>query len=66
MNQRDLAKNLRNSMFAERETLTEAYNYVLDLAQNSEDGPAILTAVHVMLNTVANTIVKIEDAQPVA
>lgn len=65
MNQRDLAKGLRNGMFADRDTLKEAYDYVLHLVENSQDGPAILTAVHVMLNTVANTIDKIEDAQPV-
>lgn len=59
MNIQELAKGIRNGMFADRETLGEAYEYVLELAKNSRDGAAILTAVHVMLNTLANQMEKI-------
>jgi hypothetical protein len=43
-------------MFGERETLKEAYDYVTKLAQGSDDAVAMLTAVHVMMNTIAKQV----------
>lgn len=65
MNQRDLAESLRCGMFADRETIREAYDYALQVAKASGSSPQVLTAIHVMMNTIANTIEQIEDAQAV-
>ena len=66
MTHSELASGIRNAMFADRDSIGEAYSYVLELAKNSRDSAALLTAVHVMLNSVANAIDKIEEAQSVA
>ena len=65
MNQRDLADSLRCGMFADRKTIREAYDYALEVAKASGSSPQVLTAIHVMMNTIANTIEQIEDAQAV-
>jgi hypothetical protein len=50
-------------MFGERETLKEAYAYVTKLAQSSDEPIAVLTAVHVMMNTIAKEIEKMEQGE---
>jgi Rad3-related DNA helicase len=47
-------------MFGERETLKEAYEYITAMAKRSDDGIVILTAVHVMMNTIAKQIEALE------
>ena len=55
-----LAHSIYSPMFGERETLQEAYEYVTKLAKASDDSVAILTAVHVMMNTIAKQIEALE------
>lgn len=57
----ELANGLRNGMFADRDNLQDAYNYVDELAKHSENPMAIWTAVMVVVNTIAKTIEEIEE-----
>ena len=58
-----LAHSIYSPMFGERETLKEAYAYVTKLAQSSDEPIAVLTAVHVMMNTIAKEIEKMEQGE---
>ena len=58
-----LAHSIYSPMFGERETLKEAYEYVTAMAKRSDDGIVILTAVHVMMNTIAKEIEKMEQGE---
>jgi len=46
-------KTARCGMFASRDTLKEALEFSLDLASASESPTAVMTAVYVVLNTIA-------------
>ena len=54
-----LAHKLYMPMFAERANIKEAYAYVQDVVRNTENSAATMTAVHVLLNTVAKEIEKL-------
>jgi hypothetical protein len=43
-------------MFADRPTLKEAFAYAHELAQSSDCPAAVLTAVHVVANTIAKQL----------
>ena len=43
-------------MFADRATLKEAFEYAHSLAQSSDCPAAVLTAVHVVANTIAKQL----------
>lgn len=51
-----LAKNMRNSMFADRATFDLAMEYVDQIARGSNNPAAVWTAVMVVVNTIANEI----------
>ena len=58
MSNLELAKNIRNGMFADRGVdLEEAYNYAFSLMRND---PAVLTGMMVVLNTLSNVIIENE------
>ena len=58
MNNLELAKSIRNGMFADRGAdLEEAYNYAFSLMRND---PAVLTGMMVVLNTLSNVIIENE------
>jgi hypothetical protein len=40
-------------LFADRDTPQEAYDYAMDIAKNAREEAHIVTAVHVLLNTLA-------------
>ena len=57
----ELALSIRHKLFAERETLQEAFDYAFSVFRTL--GPneiAATTAMFVVLNTLANEILKIE------
>ena len=60
MTNKELAIKLRNGLFAERDTLDEAWNYVELIAHGSNNPAAVYTAVQVMLNTISSQILKNE------
>ena len=58
MSNLELAKSIRNGMFADRGVdLEEAYNYAFSLMRND---PAVLTGMMVVLNTLSNIIIENE------
>jgi len=54
-----LATKLYVPMFAERTTIKEAYAYAQEIAKASDNPAAVMTAIHVVLNTVAKEIEKL-------
>ncbi len=57
-----LGKSLRCNVFADRGTdIQAALDYALELAKASDDPPAMLTAVHVVVNTIANALIDMGD-----
>ena len=58
MSNLELAKSIRNGMFADRGVdLEEAYNYAFSLIRND---PVVLTGMMVVLNTLSNIIIENE------
>ena len=58
MSNLELAKSIRNGMFADRGVdLEEAYNYAFSLMRND---PAVLTGMMGVLNTLSNIIIENE------
>lgn len=53
MKTEDLIHSLRCGLFASRETIDEAYEYALNLLGREAQ---TLTALHVLMNTIANEI----------
>lgn len=58
MTKGEMIKSIRNRIFGDRESLQEAYDYVYAIAEGSNNKAAVLTAVHVMMNTIANELEK--------
>jgi hypothetical protein len=48
-----LASGLYNPLFASRDSIKEAITYAYDIAKASDNPAAITTALHVVLNTIA-------------
>jgi hemoglobin-like flavoprotein len=56
MTNEELAQSIRAPMFADRPTLKDAFAYAHELAQSSDCPAAVLTAVHVVANTIAKQL----------
>jgi hypothetical protein len=53
----ELAHSLKCSLFADRGTdINAAYDYLLMVANASDHPPAVLTAAHVLVNTICNAL----------
>lgn len=59
----DLVYSIYAPMFAERETLKEAFSYAHELAKGSSDPAAVYTAMHVVVNTIAKEIERINKGE---
>ena len=57
----ELAKSLQNGMFADRETIQEAYDYAIALGKSRGCSPEMITAIQVVVNTIMNKIIEIEE-----
>lgn len=55
-----LALKLYVPLYAERNTIKEAYAYAAEIAKSTPNPAAVMTAIHVVLNTVAKEIEKLE------
>ena len=55
-----LALALYSPLFAERDNIKDAYNYAQSIARASDNPAAMMTAVHVLLNTIAKELEKME------
>jgi hypothetical protein len=61
MTNQELAKAIRYKLFGERETLKEAMDYAFDVFRTlGPNEPAAITALMVVMNTLANEIEKVE------
>lgn len=58
MTNQAIARQLRSNLFAERETIEDATAYAYNLIHTlrPQDRITALTALHVLANTIANTI----------
>jgi hypothetical protein len=58
MKPNEIADQLRSDLFAERATIAEALTFAYELIHTIQprDRIAALTALHVLANTIANTI----------
>ena len=56
MTKEELIKSISNGMFADRDSLKEAFDYVGDLAKASDNPMAVWTAVMVVTNTIAKEL----------
>lgn len=54
----ELSNAIRSGLFADRDSLKEAFNYVDEVAKASDNPIAVWTAVMVMCNTIANEMKK--------
>jgi len=53
----ELAHSLKCNLFADRGTdINAAYEYLLSVADASDNPPAVITAAHVLMNTVCNAL----------
>jgi hypothetical protein len=59
-NQR-FAKSIRNNLFSDRKTLNEAVEYAYSIAKGTDNPAAVMTAVMVVVNTLANYIEQLES-----
>lgn len=49
----DLAKELYNPMFGNRDSINEAYEYMQKVAMATDNPAAVITACQVVVNTIA-------------
>ena len=59
-----LALALYSPLFAERDTIKDAYNYASSIAKATDNPAAVMTAVHVLLNTIAKELEKMGTTNP--
>jgi hypothetical protein len=58
----ELSKELKNNLFSKRESIQEAYNYAGEIAKGCGHNEIyVLTAIHVLLNTISDEIEKCDD-----
>lgn len=58
-----LANSIYAPMFAERESVREAFAYAHEIAKASENPAAVMTAVYVVVNTIAKEIERIKQGE---
>jgi len=58
----ELAHSLKCELFADRGTdISAAYDFLIKIANASENPPAVLTAAHVLINTICNALLMDEE-----
>ena len=55
-----LAESIRNRLFADRASFDEALDYAYSIARGTDNPAAVMTAVMVVVNTLANYIEQTE------
>jgi hypothetical protein len=58
----ELAQSVRNRMFADRATFDEAMEYAYSIARGTDNPAAVMTAVMVVVNTLANYLEQTETS----
>jgi len=59
---KELIKSLRQPMFASRDSIEEAYDYMQMVANATDNPMAVITACQVLVNTICNELEKIIQA----
>lgn len=59
----ELAHSIYAPMFAERESVREAFAYAHEIAKASENPAAVMTAVYVVVNTIAKQLEAIAQGE---
>jgi hypothetical protein len=54
-----LASGLYSPLFATKESIRESISYAYDIAKGSDNPAAVTTALHVVLNTIAQELERI-------
>jgi hypothetical protein len=57
------ARSIRNNLFSDRKTFDEAMEYAYSIAKGTDNPAAVITAVMVVVNTLANYIEQLESEQ---
>jgi hypothetical protein len=58
-----LAESIRNRLFADRASFDDALDYAYSVAKGTDNPAAVMTAVMVVVNTLANYIEQLESEQ---
>jgi hypothetical protein len=58
-----LAESIRNNLFADRASFDDALDYAYSIAKGTDNPAAVMTAVMVVVNTLANYIEQLESEQ---
>jgi hypothetical protein len=58
-----LAESIRNNLFADRASFDDALDYAYSVAKGTDNPAAVMTAVMVVVNTLANYIEQLESEQ---
>jgi len=62
MTKNELLRELKNPCFADRETISEAYDYAFDMLKAEGCTPVYLaTAIHVLMNAIAKQVEELEN-----
>ena len=60
MTPKGLAESIRNRLFADRANFDDALDYAYSIAKGTDNPAAVMTAVMVVVNTLANYIEQTE------
>ena len=63
MTPKDLAESIRNRLFSDRASFDDALDYAYSIAKGTDNPAAVMTAVMVVVNTLANYIEQTEADQ---
>jgi hypothetical protein len=63
MTPKGLAESIRNRLFADRANFDDALDYAYSIAKGTDNPAAVMTAVMVVVNTLANCIEQTEADQ---
>ena len=58
-----LASGLYSPLFATKESIKESISYAYDIAKASDNPAAVTTALHVVLNTIAQELERINTTE---
>ena len=58
-----LAESIRNNLFADRASFDDAMEYAYSIAKGTDNPAAVMTAVMVVVNTLANYIEQLDSEQ---
>jgi len=57
----DLATRIYSPLFAERDTIRQAYDELVNVVTDGDNSNAVLTAVHILLNSIAVQLEKANE-----